>query len=287
MLTLRKGTRLYHGTSAEEDFDVPNGPAWFSDASEVADRFSRGRPGPRQRVQVYRVARGGLRLPEVADLADLRRLVARAAGRRWRDPYEVEDFVEGMSVDEMADAVCGHYDGWWIPDNYGPGHGDILLCEPWKWLERVEGERSNSARRPLLARMMRDSEPLGSLRDSSVRFLLPDGSVVAGDPRETHTSYAYRWAKGAEYPMIAVLRAGAIRVLPHSSFLWIELGARPSGEQMSALRRAWTRGPRDASVDYVIVNPDIEYESREYPPTLDGFEAFMRDVESMLPDPVG
>ena len=36
---LRRGTILYHGTSVEEDFDVPDAPAWFSTSESVARQF--------------------------------------------------------------------------------------------------------------------------------------------------------------------------------------------------------------------------------------------------------
>src|SRR3989304_1384986 len=36
------GTILYHGTSGEDDFIYPDGPAWFSDSEKVAMNILQG-----------------------------------------------------------------------------------------------------------------------------------------------------------------------------------------------------------------------------------------------------
>ena len=40
LFTLSPGDVLYHGTSGEDDFDIPDGPAWFSTSRRVAEDFS-------------------------------------------------------------------------------------------------------------------------------------------------------------------------------------------------------------------------------------------------------
>lgn len=116
------GTRLYHGTSAPEDFSIPRGPAWFSDATAVANRFQRWHEWSpsRPRTLVFSVSES----PELLLLQS-------------RDDFDAfEDEHEELPNDpaEMAEAVCrAGYDGWIIPDNYPEG-ADIMLCRPEDWL---------------------------------------------------------------------------------------------------------------------------------------------------------
>ena len=54
---LRKGSLVYHGTSAENDFMILNGPAWVSDEETVAKTFVDwgGGDGP-PRIIVFRMS---------------------------------------------------------------------------------------------------------------------------------------------------------------------------------------------------------------------------------------
>lgn len=128
MTGLRKGTRLCHGTAAKERFDIPDGPAWFSNEAEVCDYFT-GWHGEKKsrhaRVQWFRVAEPGLRLVRVDNAQDLEGIVADAG----EEPYE------GRGSEDLAELACGLYDGWTIPDNYGPGKADVMICDPERWLE--------------------------------------------------------------------------------------------------------------------------------------------------------
>jgi len=127
---IAKGRLLYHGTSARQRFEELNGPAWVSDSEDVAVQFSNWNPdgGPR-RVLTYRVYR------TITGLA------------RVETPQRMEWLFEEIGGDdgaggiEMAETLCSsRYNGWIVPDNYGPG-ADILLCDPMDWLEYVSTKK--------------------------------------------------------------------------------------------------------------------------------------------------
>jgi hypothetical protein len=125
---LKKGTFLYHGTGTEEDFEMPIGPAWFSDLVSVALRFSTWHGEGRPRVLRYVVTRS----------------VQVAIIRTDRDFQRFQDAVaEATGIEtendprELAENTCQtNVPGWLIWNNYNPGH-DILLCRPEDVLERV------------------------------------------------------------------------------------------------------------------------------------------------------
>ena len=125
--SLPVGTELYHGTQAPERFDVPRGPAWFSDSEGVADNFvrwNRVMGTPRPRIYTFEVVR------EIPGLALI------------ETPAEMEAFVEVIGVGgyglyglrELAEAVCDHrwldLAGWVVPYNYPDGGSDTMLCDP-------------------------------------------------------------------------------------------------------------------------------------------------------------
>lgn len=131
-VSLRRGTRLYHGTQAEDTFGVPTGAAWFSNDREVAQHFAdwKNEFGGRPRVKSYRVARAAS-LVRFADRDDLEKWFERRGARPGDS--------EGMAYD-----VCrAGYDGWIVPDNYPTGD-DIMLCSP---EQHVERERAPSSRK--------------------------------------------------------------------------------------------------------------------------------------------
>ena len=122
-LTLRRGKKLYHGTSVEEDFDVPTGPAWLSDSEDVAEYFSHGGKG-RPRILTYRL-KSNIQLARVEESVDFDTVVGEEdAAREYADPRD------------LADAVCQRHEGWIIPNNYSSG-ADIMICEPNKYLRAV------------------------------------------------------------------------------------------------------------------------------------------------------
>lgn len=132
---LTRGLLLYHGTSVEDDFIVPDGPAWFSDSEDVAVRFSSWHDGGRPRVIGF----------EVVDAPRL--LLVRSTDDFTRF-FENENGGDDCcgSPEDMAEVVCSRgYDGWTIPNNYPTG-ADIMLCEPSRWL-RPLGLMKNPHRR--------------------------------------------------------------------------------------------------------------------------------------------
>ena len=124
-----KGTDLFHGTNVEEDFRVPNGPAWFGNAFTVAKYFAtyHGDDGT-PRVYHYRVKRRitGLLLIETREEYD--RQMEQLAQKTGRS----------QDVHGDAEIVCeAGLNGWVIPNNY-PDGADIMLCRPEDWIEFVE-----------------------------------------------------------------------------------------------------------------------------------------------------
>ena len=133
-VNLSKGTLLYHGTQAPEDFDYPDGPAWFTTSEEVARRFvswNRVAGDARPRLLVYRVEVPILDLILIYNPHDMQRMMDHLA--------RVEGDLDDASPRELADEVChSRYSGWHIRANYPDGGSDTLLCDPEDWLELVE-----------------------------------------------------------------------------------------------------------------------------------------------------
>ena len=133
---LRKGSLVYHGTSAEDDFMILNGPAWVSDEETVAKTFVDWGGGDGQpRIIVFRVSAA----PRLAVIGDAR--IEWLSFRDW-----VEEKI-GMEAEpgtlEFAGQICDNarildLDGWHIPNNYGRPASDTMLCEPGRFLEFVE-----------------------------------------------------------------------------------------------------------------------------------------------------
>ena len=139
--SIPRGTILYHGTSAADEFDVLTGPAWVSDSEAVAREFVTwaGGDGP-GRVLVFEVMREIPALALVTDEASMNQL-----------RNEVDPDGETVTPTELAERVCDEYNGWHIPNNY-PSGSDTMLCKPGRWLRlvRIEphgSENSNKRRR--------------------------------------------------------------------------------------------------------------------------------------------
>ena len=127
------GTMLYHGTQSPERFEVPDGPAWFSNDREVARRFttwhtSSGRMRPR--VLTYRV---------VETIPTLARVGSEEEFARLLEEHGLSDVIGQEGAEDFCE---GRYNGWVIANNYGPGAADVLLCEPERWLRFIRTERS-------------------------------------------------------------------------------------------------------------------------------------------------
>jgi hypothetical protein len=117
---------MFHGTSAEEDFEYPEGPGWVSDERSVAEWFVGWAGGEGEpRILVYETTRV-LRLVLIPDQVEMFRLL--------EDVYMVDDHRE------LAEEICRFGgDGWVVPNNYGSGD-DIMLCDPASVLQFIEKE---------------------------------------------------------------------------------------------------------------------------------------------------
>jgi len=118
ILTLKPGTKVYHGTNANEDFESLDGMSWVSRSPKVAAWFAQEwRGGQRPRILTFRVTEP-YRLEILDDMQHLEE-VSEALG----DPAGSHD---------LAEAFCAQrgVDGWIVRHNYGQDRDDILLCDP-------------------------------------------------------------------------------------------------------------------------------------------------------------
>jgi hypothetical protein len=136
MAGLAKGTLLYHGTRVPEDFDYPDGPAWFSTSEGVAQQFISWHEvggDRRPRIYTYRVTRRIPRLPLIEGSHTWSRFLDTLPGGA--------DEIQWQGPRDMAQIVCDEgYSGWHIAHNYPDGGSDTMLCDPEDWLELVEVE---------------------------------------------------------------------------------------------------------------------------------------------------
>lgn len=122
--SLPVGTDLFHGTSAKEKFDVPEGPAFFGDTVYVARLFVKRRRGPKPRI---------IRLEVTIEVPQLALIQSAEDFDRLAESQGLESGPK--DVESLINLVCGSgLDGWIIPRNYREG-ADIMLCEPSRWLE--------------------------------------------------------------------------------------------------------------------------------------------------------
>lgn len=118
---IRRGEILYHGTSSKENFDIPDGPAWFSRSEGVAKNFAGYHSGSFPRINKYLVIRQIPRLLTIFQKKDFENALG-------------EDYPTWESND-LAQSVCeAGYNGWVIPNNY-PNGDDIMLCYPEQWVK--------------------------------------------------------------------------------------------------------------------------------------------------------
>jgi hypothetical protein len=119
-VTLKKGTRLFHGTSTEERWEIDDigmVPFWVSEDRAVAEWFTEWHGGDHPRVLVFELTE---------DLPDLVRLRGLEDMKQWLEFIGVDP--ECWGPQEAAYATCEHAGGWLLENNYETGH-DILLCD--------------------------------------------------------------------------------------------------------------------------------------------------------------
>ena len=120
-LTLKPGTKLYHGTRGSGDFDELWPVSWVSRSRDVAAWFAkewRGEgEGGSPKILTFRVTE-----PISLELLD------------DHDHLEevMEELGDPVGTSEMAEAFCAQrgVGGWIVRHNYGPNQDDILLCDP-------------------------------------------------------------------------------------------------------------------------------------------------------------
>lgn len=118
ILTLKPGTIVYHGTNANRDFEVLDGPAWVTRSPKTAAWFAREwRDGQRPRILTFRLTEP-YRLEILDDLDHLEEIS--------------ESLGDPVGSHELAESFCAMRgtDGWIVRHNYGPNQDDILLCDP-------------------------------------------------------------------------------------------------------------------------------------------------------------
>ena len=118
--TLRKGTVVYHGTSSPEQFEMLKGPAWVSTRPDVAKNFERWHSFNKNKPRTLSfVLTRNVKLKPIASKEEMEQLA-------WDLGSDTSDPVA------LAETLCnaGQYDGWIVPDNYGSGNPDIMLCYP-------------------------------------------------------------------------------------------------------------------------------------------------------------
>lgn len=127
--SLPEGTILFHGTNAEESFEFPRGPAFFTDSYSIARDFAswHGDRG-RQRVLRYEVRTDIPKLALVESEADMNRLADEVGMEPTKDTRGRIEIVSRHG-----------FDGWIAPNNY-PNGADIMLFEPLRWLTFLDEE---------------------------------------------------------------------------------------------------------------------------------------------------
>lgn len=121
--TLRPGTLLFHGTSADFHPSELLAPAWFSEKPRVARHFVTWHKGGDARIIQFRVV-SPLKLLLIPDA----------------ETYEeVRNLSLATDTETQAEWVCHQgYDGWICPNNYPDEEGaDIMLCST-DGLEHIE-----------------------------------------------------------------------------------------------------------------------------------------------------
>jgi hypothetical protein len=128
-ITIQKGAELYYGTSAKEDFKIPNGPVWLTDCSHTAEdsaAFKKSGGGP-CRVLIYRVTTE-IPLVLIKSQEDEERL------EKWLE--EEHGLLFDMESSSMVEKFCSIENGLHMENDCWSG-SQTLLCDPGRWLELV------------------------------------------------------------------------------------------------------------------------------------------------------
>jgi len=126
MASIESGTLVYHGTGVEEEFQMLNGPAWISTSRATAEKFSSWHDEGFRRVYTFNVKKRITGLLNIQSQTDMKLL----------HEYLESQGLESEDPQEISSAICSlGFNGWHVPDNYGRGESDTMLCEPSRWLE--------------------------------------------------------------------------------------------------------------------------------------------------------
>lgn len=112
---LKTGTVVYHGTNADfDERDGLDGPFWVTNSQEVAEYFTKWNGhGGDTRITIWEVA------------TDIPLAVVTKDWLEWCYEYQ---HVEHSEPQDYVPLLRKHgYEGWTIPDNYGPSKADIFL----------------------------------------------------------------------------------------------------------------------------------------------------------------
>lgn len=124
------GTELYHGTQSPEEFDIPNGPAWFSESQYVAEDFVKWNEWPDEKMRPRILTFNVIAPIELVSFD----------GEDAIEQFKEHHGVESGGIRDLADAVCeAGFNGWIVPHNY-PSGADIMVCEPEGYVEFIDEE---------------------------------------------------------------------------------------------------------------------------------------------------
>lgn len=131
-IVLKAGTTLHHGTDCAGDFDIPDGPAWFTAEMADAEEWAgwnvpaHDRDDGERRVHTFVVQ-------EDVTLLDLDRIAGDISGPEWADLAELVTGVNDEILrDEMAAGLKALGMAGWL------GHSEVLLTFPERSLRFVE-----------------------------------------------------------------------------------------------------------------------------------------------------
>lgn len=273
---LKVGSLVYHGTSAEDDFeDLDRGePVWVSNSRDVAEWFANRMGESRPRVLVFRVTRA----PKLA-MVD--------SGADWQNLKDYYDEHEDQYA--LAEAMCNAgADGWHITNNYPTG-SDTLLCNPSDWLEFVRVEelatKASEATADMPASVVdrptkRPYKPIVQVQPQGTKFA-PEVLPLFGDvPTITgYTEVRPQLLKHrAEVPTIETIRLSTV-----FSGLTIMVGIDQAERAFACITRMYERRGRQgmptlAEIEDCIVSLGLEQQRSEMYETAGSWAPAVRDA---------
>lgn len=131
-VVLKAGTTLHHGTDCAGDFEIPDGPAWFTADMAAAEEWAgwnvpaHDREDGERRIHSFVVQ-------EDLELLDLDAIAQDIGEQEWADLAELVTGVNDEILrDEMAAGLkAGGMAGWL-------GHSEVLLTFPERTLRFVD-----------------------------------------------------------------------------------------------------------------------------------------------------